>query len=182
MRRFCVAMGRRFRGRAFPGRDGLAGVMILGLAACWAGQSSAEPLGKEACDQLAAERQALTGMGVEENMAKGPEWAAANLSTAALDVVKRYITVSEQLKFRCRAEPVAVAGGPAPGRGGAPVRKAHAARAPHATARALPATAKGPGRPVAGTASQKRHPLAGKASEAGDPPGRRPETINATVY
>jgi hypothetical protein len=61
----------------------------------------AAPLEKEACDQLQTEKQSLVQQGVEKDMEKGPEWAKANLQPVRLDLVKRYIAVSEQLKFRC---------------------------------------------------------------------------------
>lgn len=61
----------------------------------------ATPLDKESCDKLKAEKQSLTTLGVEKDMAKGPEWAKSNMKPAQLDLVKRYITVEEQIKFRC---------------------------------------------------------------------------------
>lgn len=62
---------------------------------------AAAPLDKEACDKLQTEKQSLTVMGVEKDMAKGAEWAKANMKPAQLDLVKRFITVDEQIKFRC---------------------------------------------------------------------------------
>lgn len=61
----------------------------------------AAPLEKEACDQLQTEKQSLTQQGVEKDMEKGPEWAKANLQPTRLELVKRYISVNEQIKFRC---------------------------------------------------------------------------------
>jgi hypothetical protein len=95
--------------RIRTGRGGrvLVCAVLLGGAACGANFAFAEPLDKDACAQLAAERDSLTKMGVKDNMAKGPEWASANLPASGLDLIKRYITVEELIKFRCRAAGVA---------------------------------------------------------------------------
>lgn len=60
-----------------------------------------EPLSEERCGRLQIERQALVALGVENNMAKGPEWAKVNLTDSDLNLIKRFISVSELLKFRC---------------------------------------------------------------------------------
>ena len=62
----------------------------------------AAPLEKQECERLKAEKQSLAVLGVEKEIAKGPEWVKANLKEPQLDLVKRYIAVDEQLKFRCR--------------------------------------------------------------------------------
>jgi hypothetical protein len=165
--------------RRFPalmGRSVLAGAMMLGAAIMGASSGLAEPLDKDACAKLATERQSLANMGVEQNMAKGPQWASTNLPASGLDLIKRYITVDEQIKFRCRAEPVAAA----------PVieekpkkhvlaRKAHLARTLPATAKAVPAKA-----PAA--AQHKAKPSGPKPASANKPAATKSaETINATV-
>jgi hypothetical protein len=61
----------------------------------------AKPLDKEACDTLQAEKLSLVVLGIDKEMAKGPDWAKANLAPARLDMVKRLLTVNEQMKFRC---------------------------------------------------------------------------------
>lgn len=55
----------------------------------------------EDCSQLEKEKQALIVLGVEKQMAQGAEWAKANLKPAELDLIKRYFTVDETIKFRC---------------------------------------------------------------------------------
>jgi hypothetical protein len=90
----------------------LAGSMALGLWVGGSGAGAAEPLDKDSCARLAVERQSLVNMGVENTMAKGPEWAKANLSGANLDLIKRFLVVSEQIKFRCRTEVADVAAKP----------------------------------------------------------------------
>ncbi len=64
-------------------------------------EAHATPLGLDACNKLQTERQALTVLGVDKYFEKGPEWAKTNLGVADLNLVKRYLEVYEQLKFRC---------------------------------------------------------------------------------
>ncbi len=79
----------------FAGGALLAGLAFAPLAA------SAAPLDQKECERLKAEKRSLAGLGVEKDMAKGPEWVKANLQASQLDLIKRYLTVDEQLKFRC---------------------------------------------------------------------------------
>ena len=62
---------------------------------------AAEPLDKDACGRLQAEKQTLMVLGVDKQFAKGPEWAKANLAGADLANIRRFLNVEEQLKFRC---------------------------------------------------------------------------------
>jgi hypothetical protein len=71
------------------------------LLSCAAQHLAAEPLDKDACGKLQAEKQSLVVLGVDKEFAKGPDWAKANLAQAELDLLKRFLTVEEQLKFRC---------------------------------------------------------------------------------
>lgn len=61
----------------------------------------AKPLDKEACKKLQTEKKSLVASGIVKQMAKGALWAKENMSSAQLEQVKRYITVDEQLQFRC---------------------------------------------------------------------------------
>jgi hypothetical protein len=131
MRRFSALMGCRV----------LAGALLLGGAIAGANSGLAETLDKDACAKLTTERQSLATMGVEQNMAKGPKWASANLPASGLDLIKRYITIDEQIKFRCRAEPVAAEPVAAPAAEEKPQKPA-ATAAKASLARSLPATAK----------------------------------------
>jgi hypothetical protein len=70
----------------------------LSALCCPAG---AVPLDKQACADLALERQGLVALKVEDLMAKGADWAAAHLSLGDLNLVRRFIEVDEQIKFRC---------------------------------------------------------------------------------
>ena len=82
-------------------------ILFMGLAMAFlAGAhhpASASPLDSDSCARLRAERESLLGLGLEENIAKGAEWAKTHLTPADLNLVKRYLEVYEQLKFRCES-------------------------------------------------------------------------------
>lgn len=59
------------------------------------------PLDKDACANLSQEMQNLKALDVDKLMEKGPEWAISNLSQNDLSLIRRYINLDEQIKFRC---------------------------------------------------------------------------------
>lgn len=61
----------------------------------------AEPLPQEKCAEFATEQMTLIAGGVKGDFAKGAEWGKANLKSARLKEIERYIEVTEQLGFRC---------------------------------------------------------------------------------
>lgn len=63
--------------------------------------AQAEPLPKEECDKLKTEQASLEKGGVKDVLLKGPAWARANPGSAMLKDIERYITLEEQLNFRC---------------------------------------------------------------------------------
>ncbi len=73
-----------------------------------AGVAKAASLDKETCDKLKVEQAQLEGAGVRNAMAKGPEWAKANLAADKLGEIKRLIEVDELLLFRCQGRPLVV--------------------------------------------------------------------------
>lgn len=77
--------------------------IILALVALVAlpATAGAVPLDKPACDSLKTEHAALLAGGLEADMARGPEWAKANLAPERLKLIERLIEVEEQLSFRC---------------------------------------------------------------------------------
>jgi acyl-CoA synthetase (AMP-forming)/AMP-acid ligase II len=89
------------RSLRFPQPLRLAGAAFILGAVALPLSASADPLDKEACGKLQSEKQALVVLGVDKEFAKGPEWAKANLGQAELNLLKRYLTIDEQLKFRC---------------------------------------------------------------------------------
>ena len=72
------------------------------------GVANAASLDKETCDKLKGEQAQLEGAGVRNAMAKGPEWAKANLAADKLGEIKRLIEVDELLLFRCQGRPLVV--------------------------------------------------------------------------
>ena len=58
---------------------------------------------KNACAKLAQELQNLKALDVDKLMENGPAWAADHLSTSDLALVRQYIDLDEQMKFRCAA-------------------------------------------------------------------------------
>ncbi len=68
--------------------------------------ASASPLDEESCQRLRTEKEALTVLGIDTYFERGAEWVKANLTAADYNLVKRYVNVFEQLKFRCPSEPV----------------------------------------------------------------------------
>lgn len=76
-------------------------IAALGLAAA---HVHATPLDADACAKLKIERGVLEQAGVRYNMAKGAEWAKANLSEDKLQQIKRVIDLDGQLLFRCTGQ------------------------------------------------------------------------------
>lgn len=74
---------------------------ILVCAMLAAAPAFPAPLDKDACTNLSQEMQNLKALDVDKLMEKGPEWAISNLSQTDLNLVRRYIDVDEQIKFRC---------------------------------------------------------------------------------
>lgn len=77
------------------------GIAAFAMLLATPGNLSAAPLEKAECDRLQSEKQGLMVLGVDKEFAKGPDWAKANLGQAELNLLKRYLALDEQLKFRC---------------------------------------------------------------------------------
>jgi len=86
---------------AKPGQFAL-GAAVCGLLALPA-PSIAAPLDKDSCAKLTQDMQNMKMLEVDKLMEKGPSWAASHLTSADLSLVRQYIDLDEQLKFRCSA-------------------------------------------------------------------------------
>ena len=86
---------------AKPGQFAL-GAAICGLLASPA-PSVAAPLDKDSCAKLTQDMQNMKMLEVDKLMENGPSWAASHLTSADLSLVRQYIDLDEQLKFRCSA-------------------------------------------------------------------------------
>jgi hypothetical protein len=78
----------------------LAALLLNGIGA------QAGVLDKESCAKLEVEQTKLEQAGVRGTIAKGPQWAKANLPLDKLQEVRRLIEVDELLTFRCQGKPL----------------------------------------------------------------------------
>lgn len=167
----------------------MIGIATLTAMLAAPGSLSAAPLEKPECERLQSEKQGLVVLGVDKEFAKGPDWAKANLGQSELNLLKRYLAVDEQLKFRCGMATVtlqvpddpedgaddnaAAPGAPVPPRKDQPAT-AKPAPAPKAAAKPQPATTKAgaipmptiPGMPSAPVKPAAPKPAAPKAQSS----------------
>jgi hypothetical protein len=80
-----------------------AWALFLSAPACLPVSALAAPLDKNACAKLAQDLQNLKALDVDKLMERGPAWAAGHLSPGDLALVRQYIDLDEQMKFRCDA-------------------------------------------------------------------------------
>jgi hypothetical protein len=67
---------------------------LLGvLALATAGGAGAAPLTADECHRLNGEHKELVGAGLEASLAKGPEWARANLSPDDLARIRHFLEI-----------------------------------------------------------------------------------------
>ena len=84
----------------------LAGLVFV--AALLAGAvASAEPLDKESCANLQIERRKLLTRDMQAALDQGPDWVKDHLNDEAIDRVRHFLSVEEQIQFRCRGGGVA---------------------------------------------------------------------------
>lgn len=84
----------------------LAGLVFA--AALLAGAvASAEPLDKESCANLQIERKKLLTRDMQAALDQGPDWVKDHLNDEAIDRVRHFLSVEEQIQFRCRGGGVA---------------------------------------------------------------------------
>jgi hypothetical protein len=84
--------------------------LVLGAQALLlgCGVAAAAPLDQDACVRFKTELLQLELAGARNNMAKGPDWAKANLSADKLSQIQRLLELDEQLLFRCQGKPLVV--------------------------------------------------------------------------
>ena len=64
--------------------------------------SRAEPLDKESCAKLLIESKELLNKDMKAALEHGPDWVKRNLNPEAIEKVRHFLSVEEQLQFRCR--------------------------------------------------------------------------------
>lgn len=148
------------------------GTGTIGLwVALLAMPAGAAPLDADACTRLKQEQAGLVAGGAKGDMARGPDWAKANLSGDKLKQIERYIDVEEQILFRCpqpkppleRAEKTE----PAAEKGAAPAKAAKAAVPPAKEKAAEPAASAA--KPKAAAAAAKAAPEKAPPEKAAAP-------------
>ena len=80
---------------------GAAAALMLALLAVSPPPASAVPLDPAACEELREKLETLRSEGAAADMARGPEWARANLAPERLQRIGTLLEVEEQLNFRC---------------------------------------------------------------------------------
>ena len=84
----------------------LAGLVFS--AALLAGAAAmAEPLDKESCANLQIERKKLLTRDMQAALEQGPDWVKNHLNDEAIGRVRHFLSVEEQIQFRCRGGGVA---------------------------------------------------------------------------
>ena len=156
------------------------GAQVLLLA--WVSVAIAATLDQEACVRLKTELLQLELAGTRTSMAKGPDWAKANLGADKLQQIKRLLEVEEQILFRCQGKPLVVL----PEGVDAEAAPAPAERGKDGAAAAKPATeskgqskdpqpaAKAPAKAAAPAAAAKAAGAPAKAPPGKAPPAKAP--------
>ncbi len=80
---------------------GVAHAPMLALALAAMAPAAAVPLESAVCEQLQLQQDALRTDGAAADMARGPEWARANLTEERLRRIGLLLEIEEKLNFRC---------------------------------------------------------------------------------
>jgi hypothetical protein len=75
--------------------------LMLAIPLLTIAPAAAAPLDAEVCKHLQSQLDTLRTEGATADMARGPEWARANLPLERLQRIGTLIEVEEQLNFRC---------------------------------------------------------------------------------
>jgi hypothetical protein len=81
--------------------------LILAAAALTGSIAVAEPLDKESCANLQRERKVLFNADMQAALDQGPDWVKKHLTEDAIEGVRRFLSIEEQIQFRCRGGGVA---------------------------------------------------------------------------
>src|SRR5262245_38738979 len=72
------------------------------LVALSGGRLSAEPLERDACLKLQADRARLFTREMRVALERGPDWVKDHLNTGEIEKVREFLAVEEMIEFRCR--------------------------------------------------------------------------------
>jgi hypothetical protein len=93
------------------------GLIASGSALPFAVRAFAEPLDKDACDNLQLEQKKLLTPAMQAALERGPDWVKDHLNDQEIERVRNFLEVEETIKFRCRTgvpKPTPPAPPPAP--------------------------------------------------------------------
>ena len=79
----------------------LAGLISAALPLV-AAAAMAEPLDKESCANLQVERSKLLTRDMQAALDQGPDWVKTHLKDEEIERVRHFLSVEEQIQFRCR--------------------------------------------------------------------------------
>ena len=73
-----------------------------------------EPLDKDSCAGLQAQRRQLLTKEMQAALDQGPDWVKTHLNETEIEQVRRFLSIEEQIEFRCRGGGIAKAKAPPP--------------------------------------------------------------------
>jgi hypothetical protein len=81
----------------------IAMVLFTGMLAALPGaRVFAEPLDKDSCLKLQADRTRLLTREMKVALERGPDWVKDHLNTGEIEKVREFLAVEEMIEFRCR--------------------------------------------------------------------------------
>lgn len=84
-------------------------LLAASAAAPFSFGARAEPLEREECKALKAEKRTLLTPELQAALARGPDWVKEHLHSAEdIEQVRKYLSVEEKVAFRCRTDGVVV--------------------------------------------------------------------------
>ncbi len=88
-------------------RPNAIAVLVSVAASVIASVAAAEPLDKQSCASLQSERTRLLNTDMQAALDQGPDWVKKHLTEEAIGRVRHFLSVEEQIQFRCRGGGVA---------------------------------------------------------------------------
>jgi hypothetical protein len=84
------------------GRPVVVTLLMSAVASLGATMALAAPLDKESCAKLQGERKQLLTPEMQAALERGPDWVKKNLDEKKIERVRQFLSVEEQIQFRCR--------------------------------------------------------------------------------
>lgn len=79
-----------------------AALIALAASSVAPASATAPRIDADACNEMRIEQTKFIETGILADLARGPEWAKANLAPEKLRQIELFIMLDEQLKFGCR--------------------------------------------------------------------------------